>query len=390
MLDKISISKETGEVINVELVSMFLVPETKKQFVITTTNEIDPNGLVKLHVSELKDNKLTKIEVDEDWAAIKAVMRSIISSSVGNFKYIPAITTATSPTDYTRGIAVQIVAKEQLANDYKNKKPTKMSAAPVETTTVDIMQSAPTQVMTETNISDPNGSVVAPGIIETPSQTSNFEKVPAAGNPTDLIIENNPIVPSIEENNVLPPVEIATEEPLIDINANQIMNNTQEVITPLVSSTEVKEPVIATVQPQPAIVQPVIPQTTTPPMVDPILFQQMFQQMMMMQQAGMVPQVQPVNNQVVQTPTIEPVTLTEADFEIIANEAKDVFMESAKNLADVIIANAYDKIRVKEADLSRKEIILAQREAAINQQTMAGFQQPKMTVPNNNTGNKAA
>lgn len=79
MLDKITIVNENGESIQVDLVTSFNI--NNKKIVITTKNEIDPNGLVVLNVSELDGDKLIPINNDQDWDAIKQAMRTIISGS---------------------------------------------------------------------------------------------------------------------------------------------------------------------------------------------------------------------------------------------------------------------------------------------------------------------
>lgn len=79
MLDKITIVNENGESIQVDLVTSFNI--NNKKIVITTKNEIDPNGLVVLNVSELDGDRLIPINNDQDWDAIKQAMRTIISGS---------------------------------------------------------------------------------------------------------------------------------------------------------------------------------------------------------------------------------------------------------------------------------------------------------------------
>ena len=392
MLDKIIITKETGEVLNMELVSMFSIPQINKQFVITTSNEIDPNGLVKLHVSELKNGKLFKVEIDEDWTAIKTAMRSIISSSAGDHKYIPSIDKVDAMADYTRGIAVQIVAKEQLANDYKAKKPTEIGkpVQPLESDSVSMQPSTP--VMTTTDFSVPNGIAVAPGIVETPApekeepiveNASGFEPVNVDENPTDLIIDNNEQAPTEESvvalENITPEV---TEEP---VDPNLYAKEETKPVLDIDLAAKPEESVV----PVQETVKPAEPQNQVPNQMTPDMnmFQQMFNQMM--QQMGMNSQVANVGAMPpvapnFQTQETSPITLTDEEYEKIVADAREVFMESAKNLADVIIANAHDKIKAKMDELARKEIILAQREAAINQQTMVAYQQ---AVPTNQTEN---
>ena len=82
MPDKISILKESGETINSNVVSVFMIPDTEKKYIITTENAVDPHGLTVLHVSEIVDGSLQKIATDEEWSSIKTIMRAMISGNV--------------------------------------------------------------------------------------------------------------------------------------------------------------------------------------------------------------------------------------------------------------------------------------------------------------------
>ena len=89
MPDKISILKESGETINSNVVSVFMIPDTEKKYIITTENAVDPHGLTVLHVSEIVDGVLQKIATDEEWSTIKTIMRAMISGSVSSYQYFP-------------------------------------------------------------------------------------------------------------------------------------------------------------------------------------------------------------------------------------------------------------------------------------------------------------
>ena len=55
-----------------------------KDYILYTLNEVDENEMVKIYASELikKDNmySLAAIESDEEWAAVKEVMKDIARS----------------------------------------------------------------------------------------------------------------------------------------------------------------------------------------------------------------------------------------------------------------------------------------------------------------------
>lgn len=343
MLDKLIILKETGEEINVELVSVFLIPDIKKQFAITTTNEIDPNGLVKLHVSEIKNNKLYKVENDDDWAVIKTVMRSIISSSAGNYQYLSALSKVESVTDYTRGIAVQIVAKEQLANDYKKNKPTDMAIKPTADNKPEVEKAGPpAHVMTETTIEAPQGNVVAPGIVETPPVNNTFEEVKVPEAPTDLIIEpSSPAVEALTNSEEIKPAEVIPETPVeVPTNDTPVINI--ETPSAALAVEKPSEPITNEVV-TPSVNQEVVTPNTTSapaPAMDLKLFQEMYNQMMAQQQMNN-PTSAANNNQNAQ--------LSEEELNNIINEARATFEASVKSLVETIINNVNTKLKEKVA-----------------------------------------
>ena len=51
MPEKISILKESGETVNSNVVSVFMIPDTQKKYLISTENTVDPHGVTVLHVS---------------------------------------------------------------------------------------------------------------------------------------------------------------------------------------------------------------------------------------------------------------------------------------------------------------------------------------------------
>ena len=65
MPEKIALLRESGETLNSNVVSIFMIPDTGKKYIITTENAVDPHGLTVLHVSEIHDSTLVKVEEDE-------------------------------------------------------------------------------------------------------------------------------------------------------------------------------------------------------------------------------------------------------------------------------------------------------------------------------------
>ena len=359
MAERLVITKDNGENVTVEFVCAFAIPQMQKQFLITTMNEIDPNGLVILNVSEIQNKKLIRVVSDDDWSRIKQVMRSIISSSVGDFKYLPYFNTINSNIDYARNISVQGVAKDQLVKDYGEKKPVSdenSQGTPLtqpDEPLVDVpMNPALGNTATPVGFGE---SEVAPGIVEVKNQqpvnpVADFTPVSVTEKPIDLVSNNQPSM------NAQPTTQQPMQQPV-----NMPNNNFNQNIPPMGLPAN----------------QPAFNQIPNQQLNNAAQFSQPQYSQPMQNNANSV------NNQ----------NIFNINFDQIVTEAKEVFMESARNLAEVIVANAFESIKKKEEELRNREIILAQREAAINQQTMMSMNQmqynnPQMMNGYNNYGNQ--
>lgn len=75
---------EQGNEKEAEVLSAFTVKKYNKNYILYTLNEVDENEMVKIYASELieKDNmySLGAIESDEEWAAVKEVMKEVAKS----------------------------------------------------------------------------------------------------------------------------------------------------------------------------------------------------------------------------------------------------------------------------------------------------------------------
>ena len=203
MPEKITIVKESGESVTSNIMSIFMVPENNKQYIITTENAVDPHGLTVLHVSEIKGNKIVKVQTDDEWATIKTIMRSIISGSVGSFKYIPIISDVNAADQYSRDISVSAGAAKTLLESYTNGKK-------------------------EVAITDDTTPVIDPNAI---SSDSIFPTAPVD---TD---KDSEIVPGIsvvdEQVNIEPAVSIETES-TSDSTAGATDNTPDDASTPVI------------------------------------------------------------------------------------------------------------------------------------------------------------
>lgn len=83
MPDKLKATNENNEEIEIEIIATFEIADFNRKYIIYSFDEVDPNGLAKLHVSQIIEEgdkyTLAKIETDEEWTRIKNVMREIIS-----------------------------------------------------------------------------------------------------------------------------------------------------------------------------------------------------------------------------------------------------------------------------------------------------------------------
>ena len=81
---KIIVLDETGNEKEAEILSAFSIQKYNKNYILYTLNEVDENDMIKIYASELieKDNmySLGVIESDEEWAAVKEVMKEMAKS----------------------------------------------------------------------------------------------------------------------------------------------------------------------------------------------------------------------------------------------------------------------------------------------------------------------
>lgn len=316
MPEKITILKESGESVVSNIMSIFVVPESNKQYIITTENAVDPHGLTVLHVSEIRGDKIVKIQTDDEWATIKTIMRSIISGSVSSFKYIPIINNVNAADTYSRDISVSAGAAKTLLESYTNGKkevavaddttpivdPNAISSdsifptAPVDTdkdaeivpgiSEVDnplniepsIVQpdvgvaSTPDSGTTENSDTPPDDGAGAPVIpivnnmVEVPEDNNeNNDEDPNAGG--RVLTDNSGIVsgepipeeqPTIEENNN---IAVPLAEPVLENTTPEIVPNVEEI-----SNQDITESVPETND----IVTPEIPEIPITPEVPEI------------------------------------------------------------------------------------------------------------------------
>lgn len=80
-LQKIRVKKSNGEVAEAEVLLCFELEKTGKSYMLYTFNEVDSQKMETIHASVIKENdegyQLDTIP-DDEWEAVKEVMREII------------------------------------------------------------------------------------------------------------------------------------------------------------------------------------------------------------------------------------------------------------------------------------------------------------------------
>ena len=297
MPDKISILKESGETINSNVVSVFMIPDTEKKYIITTENAVDPHGLTVLHVSEIVDGVLQKIATDEEWSTIKTIMRAMISGSVSSYQYFPTIESIKANGQYSRDISVSASASKQMIDNYMAAEKSgiivppqsnnlqnqanninQQSVAPQNNQSATIF---PTNGVSSMNADDE----LIPGIAEvnaTPVDSSVLQNsavnngrinavnaVPPVGGPNNVdntsqanmgagVVNNvgNPMMqnivnptptvepvmqPNMMSNNMMPTGNVP---PVNSADVSQMNNNVQTIMNPSVPSNDINNPVL--------------------------------------------------------------------------------------------------------------------------------------------------
>ena len=199
MLEKLEITKENGEVLSVDIISAFKISNDNgwKIYCLTTANELDQNGLVKILASEVIGDRLVKITDDKEWMNVKNVMRSIISSSPDSYTYVNVAKNFNATVDFARVIAVQDSAKMQLIDDYNAKKPVEEEhvapAAPV------VDESVAPAIYPKENPSVAIGSEIVPGISIDNSSVSSVNDIPINNQGIALnAVADSPVVPTLD------------------------------------------------------------------------------------------------------------------------------------------------------------------------------------------------
>ena len=409
MPEKISILKESGETLNSNIVSIFMIPDTEKKYVITTENAVDPHGLTVLHVSELVDGNLQRVATDEEWSAIKTIMRAIISGNVGTFQYLPVIENVNASGQYSRDISVSSTAANQMINSYNNGEKNLVNQQAQQPEAIqpiqDIgapqsVQQGQANVQTVDSVAQP---VVNPGVVNV-----GAEQVPSSVTPVvtadqvlspgvNPVMPVNPVVPDAQP--AMPVAQPAPVQPdpmqqvtpmnpmfpadnmgMDQTAAVPIVNNMVpaqgEFVPPIAVDNQLMNDANIGVDPmaQPNPMQPMSnpgisngDSVITPLLVaadesvNPVLGDSLIPQ-------GQI--VNPADANVV--PTGETPTgsfAPDASLDEVVAASQQMFMEGVKNLVQTIQEKVYRELYAKEEELKKREEDLAKREGNLTGMT---------------------
>lgn len=361
MPEKISIMRDSGETLNSNVVALFTIPDTGKQYIITTENAVDPHGLTVLHVSEIVEDKLKKIATDEEWSSIKTIMRAIISGNVASYKFIPSITTAKADIQYSRDISVSAAASKQIIDSYMASNP----AAPADGGAV--VEAKPVE---DTNEITPGISEVAAGPTTTEVASVNV------GN----AVTNIPADAAIFQPVAATPAPVEEKKEIVKEEVKEAVKEPEAKPVTVEETAPKKEEVVqqeaAPVNVAPASVVNV--QTPVVAYVDPA-----FQQLLTSDYNQILMHVQSINNNINQiaampalnyqpsysanpngTPNFNP----NATVDEIIMGSTEVFNEGVKNLVATITEKIYRDLFQREAELAKREEVLLEREKMVNEQ----------------------
>ena len=398
MPEKISILKESGETLNSNIVSVFMIPDTEKKYMITTENAVDPHGLTVLHVSELVDGTLQKVGTDEEWASIKTIMRAIISGNVGTFQYLPVVESVSASGQYSRDISVSSTAANQMINSYNNgeKNLVNQQAQPEPIQPIQDIgavnnQVAPVQQPAAQPV-DPNQQAVAqqpvavnPGVVNVgPEMNAQVppaqpEQVITPGvNPvmqTNPVMPEQPVAPTqVEVSSVAAPVGQPPVQPTSGVGMDQtgampVVNNfvpgQGDVVPPVTLDGSIMGDNSAVSGMNSAIPNPTLDNGDS--VITPLIVNSE-ENVTPVQGDPLIPQGQIVlpSDEGAPAQPVQGSFAPDASLDEVVAASQEMFMEGVKNLVQSIQEKVYRDLYIKEEELKKKEEELKAREEALN------------------------
>lgn len=427
MPEKISIMKESGELLNSNIVSIFMIPDTQKKYIITTENAVDPHGLTVLHVSELinNDEDLTKIATDEEWSSIKTIMRAIISGNVGSYQYLPLIEKSRGKGQYSRDISVSASACKQMVDNYADALKS-LKDVKNDTPAVEVENSSADGIFPTDNVETNEVNEVSPGIADLTKEDSVNVIDSNVPQSVPIVATNDTtaapsILQGVPDDASVAPVALSAvpetpqavvQEPVSDVPVQTpvVVENSQviqepapvvEVPTPVVQEptpvTESAAPVAQEPAPVVESVSPAapasVPVETQVPVVensvitsepvktdDTVVDNQVnidsdaidaITNSILSKLKG-VQQVEPPVEKVKVESNInfnsEPSFAPDATLDQVVVGAQNLFMNGVQSLVQTITEKVYRDLYKKEKELNDREELLNQREKMLNEQ----------------------
>lgn len=78
----LTIINSDGRKIDYEILNIFKLTQTNKDYIIYTDNTVDLNGNLNIYASIYENNKLVNIETNEEWLQIEKILKKISSGGV--------------------------------------------------------------------------------------------------------------------------------------------------------------------------------------------------------------------------------------------------------------------------------------------------------------------
>jgi len=374
MPEKISILKESGETLSSNIVSVFMIPETNKRYIITTENAVDPHGLTVLHVSEIVDGILQKVATDEEWSSIKTIMRAIISGNVGSYKYLPSMESAKVNGQYSRDISVSAAASKQMMDNYAAGDKNDSSSI----TPASIGNNSSMNGMTPSNIVSPssifptgnagmvnNDNELIPGIAEVPVVANMAANQGLMGqNNANLGLQNANTLSSV---NPLGSVEtdISPSSVAVTPVGNGVNGMGQGINSGSPSITNTMQLSNGMVNAPNGIIGGMNSQQDSSNLVQVAVPTQVVPTAQIVQEAQ-APSLNDVKIDFGAGASFDP----KATLDEVVVGAQEMFMEGVKNLVQTIQEKVYRDLYAKEAELKKREEALIEKEKMINEQMM--------------------
>ena len=373
MPDKIAIMKESGEQLNSNIVSVFLIPETNKKYIITTENTLDPHGLNILHVSEIAGEQLAKIATEQEWQTIKNIMRSIISGNVGPYQYEMPIEQIKATGQYYRDISVSSTASKQMADNYmadvtkkqEEAKAAAKAAKEAEEAAQEVRKNPENEALSSLSEAEPIAPVVEEKVAEPVQKVEEVKKEEKIAEPVkeeniqtvkpstifpanDTKVDDNAsVTPGIAEVGDDEEDEIEAEDEVVELSTN--FDDSDIGPAPVVEAKEEPEVPAAqatVIEPNNAEVGPV--ETTSVKNDDNVKSDS--------------------HDRISIDFTVPSSFSPDATLDEVLVGAQEVFMEGVKNLIQTMSEKLYRDFYEKQKSLKEREELLIQREKLLNDQ----------------------